>query len=132
MLRAFKLAFVAFALLVCVHAEDKPPAFILHVTHVKTEDVSDKPRDTDCKNVPCTVAIVTAEAHSAQIDFVLECKQWALILGSDDVKFGKCWGLEAAKAYTVTRAGRNILFYDDTPDTSPLFVVIEETERKNK
>jgi hypothetical protein len=78
MLRAFKLTLAACVLLLPVHAEDTP-AFVLHVTHVKSEYVGDKPTQNDCKKIPCTTMIITVEAHSVQTDFVLECKQWVLL-----------------------------------------------------
>jgi hypothetical protein len=54
-----------------VQAQDTP-AFVLHVTHVKSEYVGDKPTQNDCKKIPCTTLIVTVEAHSVQTDFILE------------------------------------------------------------
>jgi hypothetical protein len=112
-----------------VQAQDTP-AFVLHVTHVKSEYVGDKPTQNDCKKIPCTTLIVTVEAHSVQTDFILECKQWVLL--TDPIQNGKCWGLETAKEYPTRRAGRSLLFYDDKPDTNPLYMVIEEAERKSK
>ena len=112
-----------------VQAQDTP-AFVLHVTHVKSEYVGDKRTQNDCKKIPCTTLIVTVEAHSVQTDFILECKQWVLL--TDPIQAGKCWGLETAKEYPTRRAGRSLLFYDDKPDTNPLYMVIEEAERKSK
>jgi hypothetical protein len=103
---------------------------MLHVTHAKSEYVGDKPTQNDCKKIPCTTLIVTVEAHSVQTDFILECKQWILL--TDPIQTGKCWGLETAKEYSTRRAGRSLLFYDDKPDTNPLYMVIEEAERKSK
>jgi hypothetical protein len=90
--------------------------------------VGDKPTDNDCKKIPCTTVIITVEAHSVQTAFVLQCNQWISV--GDTIKEGKCWSLESAKDYPVRRDGRSILFYNDTPSTNPLYMVIEESERK--
>jgi hypothetical protein len=124
------LLVVALALALCARGDDKSAAFVLHVTHVKTEDVGDKPVPHDCAKMPCVVLSITAEAQSDRISYVLECKQW--VLTSQPMQVGKCWGLEAGKEYSVRRDGRNLLFYDDKPEKDPLYTVIEETERKSK
>jgi hypothetical protein len=67
-----RMEFLAAVLLGTVRtaAQDKPPEFVLHVTHVRTEDVDDKPTDNDCKNAPCTLFITTVEANSEKIDSI--------------------------------------------------------------
>jgi hypothetical protein len=76
--------------------------------------------------------IITVEGHSVKTDFVLECRQWIWL--TKPIQTGKCWGLESGKEYPTQRAGagRRLLFNDDTPDTNPLYMVLEESERGGK
>jgi hypothetical protein len=130
MLRALRLTLLVGGFLLCAHAQEQTPAFVFHVTHVKSENMGDKPTQNDCTKMPCTTMIFTVEGYSVQTDFVLECKQWVLL--TNPIQTGKCWAFETAKEYPTRRAGRALLFYDDKPDTNPLYMVIEETERKSK
>ena len=95
MLRTLELTLLVGGYLLCAHAQEQAASFVLHVTHVKSEDMGEKPTQNDCTKMPCTTMIVTVEGYSVQTDFVLECKQWV-------------------------------------SDTKPLYMVIEETERKSK
>lgn len=122
---------VVLALALCVGAQEKPDSFLLHVTHVKSEYLGDKPTTHDCAKMPCTTTIFTVEARSERVDFVLECKQW--VLAANPIQFGKYWELQATKDYTVRRDGRHILFFKDKKDqTDPFYEVVDETERKSK
>jgi hypothetical protein len=125
------LSLMVLVLALCVVAQDVPDSFTLHVTHIKSDYVGDKPATQDCAKMPCTTLIVTVDAQSDRVSFVLECKQWILI--ATPVQTGKCWTLKAARDYTVRRDGRNILFFDDkSGQTDPLFQITEETERGTK
>src|SRR5690349_10772984 len=93
MRKALSLHVLALTLVLCAGAEDKLPAFSLHVTHVRTEYLADKPTTNDCTKMPCTTLIITVEAQSDRINFALECKQWIVI--SQPMLVGKCWSLEA-------------------------------------
>jgi hypothetical protein len=131
MQKIIRLSLVVIVLALCVDAQDKPETVTLHVTHVKSDYVGDKPTTQDCAKMPCTTMIVTVEAQSEHVSFVLECKQWFLI--ADPTQTGKCWALRAGKDYTVRRDGRNVLFFDDKQgQTDPLFQVVEEAERGAK
>jgi hypothetical protein len=67
-----RMGFMAAVLLGTVRtaAQDKPTEFVLHVTHVRTEDFDDKPTENDCKTAPCTLFITTVEASSEKIDSI--------------------------------------------------------------
>jgi hypothetical protein len=93
-LRALKLTLVTFVLPLCLHAGEKN-AFVLHITHVKFDYIGDKPTDSNCTKMPCTTMIITVEAHSAQIDFELQCKQGILV--TDPIQNEKCWAFEAGE-----------------------------------
>lgn len=111
--------------------QENPDSFTLHVTHVKFDYVGDKPTTQDCAKMPCITMIVTTDAYSDHVSFVLECRQWILI--GKEMQSGKCRALRAGKDYMVKRNGRSILFFDDREgQTDPLFLVIEETERGTK
>ena len=106
-----------------------------HVTSYKYEYVGDKPTTQDCHHTPCTTAIRTAEGFTNNSNpnlvnhFVLRCTEWVLLGGASNApQYGKCWVLKVGD-YNATMEGAWMLFFDDTKETNPLYVIVEESEQ---